>query len=419
MEQAAMERIATAMVLLACSFVDTPARAQAPGSWHVRSSVGFAYDSFGQSYTIADDDTLDFIDEMSGRVTVGLEHLGATWFQIANSFSLGQEATRNDLRLGVRRRTRLLDIQLLDDLHYKNWRASSEYSLSSDTLTNSARLLATFWHRSPWRLRLIERFENARFATRNRYNYDYLRNEAGGEFERRWGVLSSLRAGYRYALRSVPDSTSIDFRSHRFVAGWVQELGWHTLSLDQTLERRRYRDPGTRSPFWDYQGSVSLDVSLRPSLRLRPLYLAGLVVYDLPDSVDSDASEHSLELLLEGDLGTRTTLGAGPRLEVRRTENLFDRPYEQVSFKGILSYLHGSTLWVQFTNELGLRTYGAGSDLLLTDTFFNWSSLMLSAQLPPGLQLDLFFSLEPEKHEQAQNDTTTLLLSAALTVPLR
>jgi hypothetical protein len=87
--------------------------------------------------------------------------------------------------------------------------------------------------------------------------------------------------------------------------------------------------------------------------------------------------------------------------------------------KGTLSYLLGPSLWIQFSNELGTRTYGSGSDLLLTDYIFNWSTLMLSARVPPGLLLDLFFSLEPENHVESENDLTTLLLSAALTVPLR
>jgi hypothetical protein len=417
MERTAMRWTGATWVLLALG--TAPARAQAPATWQLHSSVGFAYDSFGMSYTIADDDTLDLIDEMRGQVTLGIEHLGNPWFRVANTFSLGQEATRNDAQLGLRWRGPSLDLQILDDVHLKNWRTQSDYSLSSDYVTHSARLLATLWHGGPWRLRLRDRLENAYFSTRNRYNYDFLRNEVGGEVERRWGVLSSVRAGYRFDLRNVPDSTAIDYRSHRLVTGWTQEFGWHTLSFDQTLERRRYRDAETRSPFWDFQASLSVSAALGTSLRLRPAYRAILVNYDLPDSVYADASEHSFELLLEADLGPRTTLGVGPRTEIRRTQSLFDRPYEQVGVKGTLSYLLGPALWIQFTNELGRRTYGSGSELLLTDYFFNWSTLMLSARLPPGLLLDVFFSLEPEKHETADNDVTTLLLSAALTVPLR
>jgi len=408
---------------LLAALTSSPAGAQdllaAPErAWILRSSVALAYDSFGQRYTVADDDTLDLIDELSGRWILGLEHRGNAWFELANSLGIGQEATRNDTHLGLRWRARTLDVQILDDLHTKAWRELSQYTLSSDYLTNTARLLVTVWPVGPWRLRGTGRLENAHFMQRSRYNYDYWRHDLGAEVERRWGVFSELRGGYSYGRREVPDSTAIDYRAHRITAGWTQEFGAHTLTLDQWVERRRYRDTGTRSPYLDYEADLTLSAALGMSTRLRPAYRALVTNYDLPDSIYTDATEQSVEILLERELTPNTTLGVGPRGEFRRTGSLFDRPYDQWGLKGTLSYLPGPSLWVQFSNEIGVRTHRAGSEVLFTDYLFNWSTLMLSWHFPPRLNLDLFFSLEPEDHADDRDDTTTLLVSTALTFGL-
>lgn len=410
-------RVVLAAPLLLGALIAGDASAQSPARWRLRSSAAIAYDSFGQTYTIADKDTLDLIDELSGRVILGVERQGRTWFDLANSLSVGQEATRDDVHLGLRRRSNNLDFLLIDDLHLKAWRDLSQYSLSSDYLSNSARVSVVIWPQRPWRLRLTERLDSAHFEQRTRYNYDYVRNDVGGELERRWGVFSSLRAGYSWGATQVPDSSAIDARTHRVSTGWIQEVGVHTLTWEQTLERRRYRDPETRSPYFDYQGTLTASAALGSVVRLRPAYRALLIDYDQPDSVYANASEQSIELILEGELNERATLGAGPRGEFRRTENIFDRPYDQWGVKGTLSYLAGSALWVQFSNEVGVRRY-RDATAFLTDYLYNWTTLILSARLPPRLTFDLFFSLEPEDHDDDRNDTTTILVSTALTLAL-
>ncbi|MFQ5600197.1 MAG: hypothetical protein ACE5G2_06545 [Candidatus Krumholzibacteriia bacterium] len=391
----------------------------APAAWRFQPSISFTYDSFGQRYTIADEDTLDLVDEMSGQLVTSLVHTGRTSVELKNMLGVGEEATRNDLLVSLRRRFGALDLRLTDDLRYKAYREHSDYGLSSDYLTNTARAIATWRLAGRWRLRIDDRFELADFAERTRYNYDYVRNDIGGEVERRYGILSTLRSGYSYGWRSVPDSTEIDYQRHLIEAHWDQEFGLHTLAVGQLLERRLYGDPTVRSHYVDYQTTMSFSASLRPELRLRPEYTASIITYDTPDSVYSDASEQSFELILERDLSDRTTLGVGPGGEFRRTNSSFDRAYNQWSLKGTLSYLAGSSLWVQFTNELGVRSYLAGDDILYSDYIFNWTTLYLSYEFVPRLTLDLFFSMNPESHDDEQNNTTTLLASTAITWGLR
>ncbi len=400
-----------------------PARAQGlfandPAGWSFRPSIALGYDTFGQTYTISDRDTLDLVDEMSGRLVTTLRYTGPRTFELRNSLGLGEEATRNDLRAVLRLPYERFELRATHDAHYRGYRSTSEFNLSSDYLTNISRVTG-IWKLSPdWRLRVDDRFEHSGFAERTRYSYDYWRNDTSAEIERRWGLLSSLRSGYTYGKRGVPDSTSIDYDRHVGTATLYQTFGMHTLSFQNFAERRLYRDPNVRSHYLDYQGTLSGSMSLADDLRLRPTYVGRVTAYDQPDSVYTDATEQSAELLLEKDLNARATLGIGPRSEFRRTQSAFDRPYNQYGVKGSISYLAGS-FWMQFTNEFGVRSYFAGSDFIYSDYVFNWSTLYLSYSFRKTVAFDLYFSLSPESHEDEADNTTTILVSSALTWHVR
>ncbi len=105
--------------------------------------------------------------------------------------------------------------------------------------------------------------------------------------------------------------------------------------------------------------------------------------------------------------------------EFRRTRAGIDRAYNQWGLSGSVTFALGSTLWLQFTDEVGVREHLAGDDLLYSDFAFNWSTLYLTWQPLPRLGFDLFASLNPENHADDLNDTTTLLLSASATYGFR
>ena len=410
---------ATGVLLPAMGFAQSSSLASRDASgWSFCPSVALGYDTFGQTYTISDTDTLDLVDELSGRLVTSLRYRGARSFELKNSFGLGEEATRNDLRALLRLPWESFELRWTHDVHYRGYRSTSEYNLSSDYLTNISRLTG-IWKLTPdWRLRLDERFEHSDFAARTRYNYDYWRTDTGAEIERRWGLLSSLRTGYTYGTRSVRDSTEIDFERHIGSAGLYQTFGMHSLQFQNYAERRTYRDASVRSAYIDYQGTLTGSVSLADDVRLRPTYIGRVTAYDRPDSVYSDATEQVTELMLEKDLNARATLGIGPRGEFRRTQSEFDRPYNQYGVKGSISYLTGS-LWMQFTNEFGMRSYFAGSDFIYSDYVFNWSTLYLSYSFRQLMAFDLYFSLSPESHDDSADNMTTILVSSALTWKLR
>ena len=121
-------------------------------------------------------------------------------------------------------------------------------------------------------------------------------------------------------------------------------------------------------------------------------------------------------------MGPSTIIGIGPRIESRRTSSLFERSYDQLGLKGTISVFAGSTFWMQFTNEIGVRKHLRGttdSEDFFTDYIFNWTTVYLSWRMFPSASLDTFLSLNPESHEDAANNTTTLLLSSSLTWHLR
>jgi len=392
----------------------------APSGWRFAPGVSLAYDSFGQRYAVTDDDTLDLVDEASTRVHARIEHRGRTRFELQNTFGYGQEATRNDiLAMVARELARGLELRAHQELRFKGYADGSDVANPSDYWVGTTRATAAWRAGERWLARIDERFEWAWFENVDRYNYRYRLHDVGGEIERRYGVLSALRAGYAYGLRSVPDSTAIDYRRHVAIAEWRHEFGGHGFGIEQRLERRRYRDVAARSHFWDLNASIDARVELHERLRLRPEVRAAWTQYDRPDSLWSNASEESAALLVEGDAGERTILALGPRAEFRRTRAGIDRAYNQWGLSGSVTFALGSTLWLQFTDEVGVREHLAGDDLLYSDFAFNWSTLYLTWQPLPRLGFDLFASLNPENHADDLNDTTTLLLSASATYGFR
>ena len=73
---------------------------------------------------------------------------------------------------------------------------------------------------------------------------------------------------------------------------------------------------------------------------------------------------------------------------------------------------------MQFTNEFGMRSYFAGSDFIYSDYVFNWSTLYLSYSFRRSASFDLYFSVSPESHEDERDNTTTILVSTAVSVRL-
>jgi hypothetical protein len=424
------------LALLAAAAVARPAAAQAPplaqgapaaaalppspaGGWSFLPSIALAYDSFGQRYVIAEEDTLDLLDEVSTRLATALERQGRTKLALRNTLSLGQEATRNEVLASLARTQGPLELRTEHEFRLKAYVPGSDYGLSSDYWSGTSRATALLRVAARWRLRVDDRFEWTVFDSTDRYNYDYRLNDTSAEVERQYGLLSSLRLGYTYGARAVPDSSAIDYRRHRVHADWDHDLGPHAVRLGQRLERRSYGDGAVRSPYVDYGGELGGQVGLHPRLRLRPEYQAAVLRYDRQDSVYSDTDEQSAEVLLEGDLSESAVLALGPRVEFRRTTSVIDRAYNQLGLKGSVTYALGSVLWIQFTDEIGLRKHLAGDDALITDYVFNWSTLYLTWQPRRRLAFDLFFALNPELHDDETNDTTTILLSTSLTVGWR
>lgn len=383
--------------------------------WRFLPSAALAYDSFGQRYVVADEDTLDLLDELSGRLVAGLERVGRTHVRFKNTFGHSQEATRNDFQLWLDRRFDTVEIRLEEQVRFKTYSSQSDYTLSSDYLVNETRADAVWRPAEKWRVRFRDRFEWATFADRNRYNYDYALNDVGAELERSYGFFSVLSGGYAFGWRSVPDSSAIEYQRHVLTSAWQQDIGLHSLGLDQRFERRGYGDPSVRSDYLDYDTGLTARIGLSTPLRLRPEYRASVLRYDTPDSIYTNATEQSVELLLEGDASASTVLGIGPRAEFRRTTGGIDRPYNQWGLKGAVTFSIGTQLWLHFSDEVGVRQYLAGDETLFSDYVFNWSTLYLSYQPASRLGLDVFFSLNPENHADDTDNTTTILLSTAIT----
>lgn len=390
-----------------------------PRTWSFYPNVAFAYDTFGQRYTISDTDTLDLYEELCARLVARVERLGATRLEVENVLSLGQEATRDDFRARLRRGFGRFELRAEGELHSKQYAQDADLDLAGDYLAGTARARGSLRVGDRLWLRVEDRLEFASYASRSRYEYDYQINDLSLELERQYGILSTVRVGGAAGWRTVPDSSAIDYDRWVAAGAWDAEWGSHLTVIETRIERRTYTDSGVRSPYSDGSGRAAAQVALHPRMRLRPEYRLALQRYDLQDSIYADATEHSIELLVEGDASSRAVLALGPRAEFRRVGGDVDRPYDQWSLKGSVSFARGRELYLQFTDEVGKRWYLEGDPTFYSDLVFNWSTLYLTWQPHPRLGLDLFCSLDPEVHEDSTHDTTTLLLSAAVTVGWR
>lgn len=386
-----------------------------PSRWRFFPGVVVGYDSFGQQYSLAERETLDLVDEVSGRLITSLEHHGTVRFGIKNSFGVGQQATRDDAWIDLAIGTGALQFRTAQELHYKAYAGNADFAESSDYLTGITRATA-LWRPTPeWRLRLDNRLEWTDFAFPTYYSYDYQVNDVSAAVEREYGLFSLLAVGYGYGARSVPDSSVIDFRRHVFRATWDHVYRGNEVSLIQRVERRLYRDPNVRSDLIDLDSEVRTRVRLHPRVRLRPAYRATVVEHDRPDSIYSDATEQSIEVLVEGDVSRSTVLALGPRAEFRRAGPGYDRAYNQWGVRGEVTVTLGTTLWLQFSDELGQRKHLAGEELFFTDYIYNWSTLYASWNPFPRLGFDAYVSVAPEVHEYGEDNTTMLLVSTSVT----
>ncbi len=407
--------------------------AEAGGAAEIRPRVGVEFEHFGQEYHVTDDqDTVTTIDDAGIALGVTVENraLRSPRLRLDASLFAGRQADRARVAFQGEAR-RGANLFLFDqDASARRFRDDGDYSLSSDSFTEAARLA---WERElddATSVRLQDEIELVRYADPDEYNLSSFLHRPGVFVRRSFGFGSDLRAGYRLGLRDVPDSSLLDSTRH----GGELDLGFFLgdrafLDLSHRVDRRLYDDASPRESSWENRIDAALEPMGDRRVNARARTALEIVHFDGTDDLDFDF--------------TRMRISAGPVFRVARdlevalspvAEHVFAKgvPAEEYTELGIELGMewHRGGFWVSFTDEIGGRNYRVEAnddpidptstdvlpenDGLYSDSLTNRLTLLVAADLTSKTTLRFFANWEPEDHELDRDDAASRIVSGGI-----
>ncbi len=384
--------------------------------WSPFLTTGF--DALLHSYPLATSDTTETITEyvvsagIEGRSPRKVHH---RWrFRLDGS--VGSELFRQQFEGQYKYldRQRVTRFRLDGRLYGRQYRQTTEYSLSSNNLESRLDLRGYPWQGSRTRLELRGWHNTLDYAKPSTLEVN-ARETGAGVFLRNSRLQESTWSlGYRVSGRTYPDTTGINRTIHRGEG----ELDFHDengqgIRLFHKSGRRLITDETLRPSAWahwtEFQGLVTAG--------------SGFIYLDLQSEVwryDEKTDVYFDSWRLENTLGYRwgDVLGTIWRLGLT-SEKLAagesPEAYSQFGFRvGVESF--ASDLSGSLQLELGRRMYDqwvAGEDLLEDDltSFYSdfnyWKIwLMASWEINGDLSLDFMANYEPENHTEDTDDSS-------------
>jgi hypothetical protein len=413
----------------------------AAGNGRLETTLSAGFDSFGERYSIDEADTLDFTSEL--RSIAALRYT-RDWgrgheLELRNTLSLSGSSLRNQLVTEVdlvrRRNDRLT---LANELAVKRFDRGDDYSVASDHVQETVRASYRAQLDESVRLRLGQRLELYAFDEPSTYEYDYRRSRTSIDLDVVRGLDAVFDVGYALAYRDVPDSTAIDYLDHEVRGDLLGYLGRRTtLDLGLSLSRRGYRDPSARPGYYLLDGSARLGMRVADQLELRLRQELELYDYDTPNDVYFSSQRHlnGVEASYEPSVDVR--LGLEPRF-TRHTASNDAEEYRETSVVLSGEWIRLDGLWITTSLELGQRHYreveeellastGSAetvqlddeetvSPFLYSDYDFTRVNVFATVEFARRYAFNLYLSHEPERHDDANDDTTMTLISTDITV---
>jgi hypothetical protein len=381
-------------------------------------------DSYLHTYSLASTDTTESLTELmvsaalTGRSSRKVRH---RW-RVQGEASAGTELFREHLEAQYRwqpdrKETRL---RLDGQLHARQYRQETEYSLNSDQAEGRLDVRAYPWLNQGRRLELRGWTAFNDYQDPTTLEVDY-RENGGGLFLQSRGLDGAVwSVGTRFAARAYPDTTQIDRKTFGMEGTYdVQDFDGQELRLYHKTERRVIRDTEARPSAWSHWTDLSGKVTAGP----------GWVFLDLQGEIwdyDQDFSAYDDSWRLKGVAGyswgdllaTSWQIGlAGERLEA----DTGPETYTELGLRmGVEAY--GGEVSGSLSLEVGSRHYRDGTvDLDLppsdvqgfesTETIqlysdFNYWEIWLTAnwRLADRWSLDVLASYEPENHTEKEDD---------------
>jgi hypothetical protein len=401
----------------------------------IRPWVGFDFEHFGEQYAItADRETVTTINDYGPSVGVAVfdEADPDRRYRLASDLRLGQETQRYRLDFDGRLHGREHGFELESQGMVRVFRENGAYTLSSDYLQESAR--ATYVRRlGSARLRVRDAFEVTWYQEPNEYNLTSWTHTPAADLQFRFRELSSVRAGYRFGVHEVPDSTSLDYTRHTAELDLGLLFGWTaSLDLSDQLDRRIYAPGSVRKSSWENRadGMLAFDAGDRTTFRL--VHENEIVRYDSSDDVYYDFDRLRTGFQVEVHQSSNLDLSIMPLYSFQRSPSSPVESYTETGIEFGINWRFGDRVWLDLSDEVGRRQFdsaqqeeisldGSGSqldesflDVLYSDYIYNRLTLLVSSEVRRGVAANLFVNWQPEDHRVSSHDTNTRIVSGGI-----
>ena len=398
--------------------------------------IGADFEHFGETYRItAEQDTVTLIDDYGTSAGI-LVRSGASRerrLELDAEAYAGHSTRRARGRLEARWQGAKDRWEFRQEALYRVFTEAGDYSVSGDHVEER---LDAAWERrvgGPWSFRLKDSFQGTWYQTPDPYNLTSWTHEPRAEVRYDFGEWSRLRAGYRFAKRDVPDSTTLGFDRH----GAEAELSWMagaTTSLDvsEAVQRRTYDGNSVRESSWENRVEIRLEVAPGEAATYRLLHENEAIRFDRPDELDFDSNWARTGLQLEVHRTMSLDLALMPVYAFLSSPTSAEEEYTELGVELGFDWRFGGRGWLGVTNEVGRRDYRIDApseeiDLIAdlaaeattatasSDYTFDRLTLIVGAEPFPGIAANLFVHWQPESHAVSRHDTETRIVSGGLT----
>lgn len=399
--------------------------------------VGVDFEHFGERYRItADQDTVATINDYGTLVGLTLRTPWASTdrFRLDTDVHLGRETRRFRLDVDGRIERGANAFELEQEGAVRVFVEGGAYSISSNYLQEYVRL---GWERrisESVRLRFRETVDLTRYENPDEYNLNMLLHRPGADLRLSFGDLSEARLGYRFGRRSVPDSTSLDYRRHTIDADLSLLLGWTTaLDVATQLDRRAFDPVSVRESSWEFRGDVNFEFGSGDRITYRLIHENEFLRFDDPDELDFDSNRLRTGFQLEVHRTLSLDLSVMPLYAFLSSATAPEEEYSEVGLEFGVDWRVGMGTWISVTDEVGRRDYEIDAtaetavsdvaaldslddlvDTAFSDYLYNRLTVLVTADIAPGASVNVFANWQPEDHAIKRHDTDTRIVSGGV-----
>jgi len=417
------------------AFAQAPADSTAPifvaqdppgGRLIGRAEIGF--DSFEESYSIVEEDTLDSVNEWRSRLRLGWAHgsLLGNYFLVEGRLLAGQgnyetaARLRFNRRFGSNRRTR---ISFDGAASNRGFDESSSFSFPNDYLRYFFSAYVQWGIGPSVSLRLSDRLTRIDFEHRTEFDFDHTRNSITLSGEYNWDITTFVTGAVRLNTMSIPDTTEIEYRS---LVPYVELRSSpevrRQLYLQAALERREYTSAAaTRSDFLATLAVLSLEWSVGRDVSISLHDDFEYYRYDLQTDAYFDYIENRMVALFNYYPMFFLRLSAGGAAGLLTTGDSPQDEYKEFGALFRCEYSQGTKLWLSFEYEPGRRRYPAFNpdaifdfESIFSDYAYHRVSFFGTWRIWQGLAFNAFVDYQPEDHVREGDDATATLISVSL-----